>query len=99
MSFPLDSCIMILVFCLLSVPCLAVVQLIQRAAWQQCVSYRGPAAFRLHQQATAPVHKGKPPKGTPIILVPPGETATITMWNAKVLAWARVWHDALCALG
>ena len=23
-------------------------------------------------------------KGTPIILVPPGETATITMWNAKV---------------
>ncbi|KAL3133393.1 hypothetical protein ABBQ38_007261 [Trebouxia sp. C0009 RCD-2024] len=39
---------------------------------------------RSHQQATAPTHKGKPPKGTPIILVPPGETATITMWNAKI---------------
>lgn len=42
--------------------------------------------FRSHQQASMPTHKGKPPKGTPIILVPPGETATITMWNAKVSA-------------
>ncbi|KAA6425633.1 MAG: PAF1 complex [Trebouxia sp. A1-2] len=38
---------------------------------------------RSDQQAAAPQHRSKMVKGTPIILVPPGETATITMWNAK----------------
>lgn len=52
--------------------------------------------FRSHQQAAVPVHRGKPVKGTPIILVPPGETATITMWNAKVIHF-WTWQG-ICAL-